>query len=760
MISSILMKGVASYDNEGVTLENMDKVNLIFGSNGTGKTTISSFMKAYSSSVESGTAIPERLSQCAVRWADEKREKILVYNRQFKKENIGKTSIPGVFVMGKDAVDTTHEIEMLEDLLDEKQGEYDTLKKIAANHDSSVLPNGTIYAEYMEKTDAKILQEATSLYDDSFKGLKRDACRRLEKILQVYNELKPSEVLSKEQLDEHISIANQGATDPTPELRLPSMDALATIEKESIWSKAVVGSGDVDFAEFINNLNLSDWVKKGMEKLPHTGDVCPFCQQPIMLDSLIGKLNSYFDASYEKDMQTMKDLAAKYEKNRDIIIEAIRLLAESEHIDQREINRLIESLAFHLRENIEKIDQKIASPSNRITLEDCGQIIEKISHEIAKANDKIRSWNALIVQKRRIKSELPQRVLEYLANKYESNLNAYNKEREKALKKAKEAKSALMKTETEINALKEKISTLRTKSSDCTAVVERINKTLEKHNYKSFKLVSHDESSYRIVRKNGEDASDTLSEGEETLITFLYYLNLLEGSTIRGKDSGDIIAVIDDPISSLDNYILTFIAREIKTLMFRAGDKSPKVKQLIIMTHNIDFHKSLAKAPVNYYWKGDQQKAFYILEKTLGTEHTSVKRTSTSDDIESEYNKMWEILRKAYQKITDAHTEEENKDYKYTIQNTMRRIYETFFSNICGLRDAHIAKLFTGERYSFDDCMNLIEWLNAGSHSVSMNTYIDLPSDEIILEYLEIFKEMFRVTGNVGQFERLMREES
>ena len=80
MISSILMKDVASYRGEGVTFEGMDKVNLIFGSNGTGKTTISSFMKEYSGYLETGAAEDGRYAQCGVRWADDSRQTILVYN--------------------------------------------------------------------------------------------------------------------------------------------------------------------------------------------------------------------------------------------------------------------------------------------------------------------------------------------------------------------------------------------------------------------------------------------------------------------------------------------------------------------------------------------------------------------------------------------------------------------------------------------------------------------------------------------------------
>lgn len=44
MISKIMIRNVATYDNVGVAVENLGKVNFIYGANGCGKTTISNFL--------------------------------------------------------------------------------------------------------------------------------------------------------------------------------------------------------------------------------------------------------------------------------------------------------------------------------------------------------------------------------------------------------------------------------------------------------------------------------------------------------------------------------------------------------------------------------------------------------------------------------------------------------------------------------------------------------------------------------------------
>ena len=54
---------------------------------------------------------------------------------------------------------------------------------------------------------------------------------------------------------------------------------------------------------------------------------------------------------------------------------------------------------------------------------------------------------------------------------------------------------------------------------------------------------------YCIKRENGSLAADTLSEGEETFLTFLYFMQWTKGSTDPEHISDKKIVVLDDPIS-------------------------------------------------------------------------------------------------------------------------------------------------------------------------------------------------------------------
>ena len=86
MIKKITICDVASYDHEGVTFDNLAKVNLIFGGNGTGKTTMSRLLNDVG-----------RYPQCKLQWCGCMYD-VVVYNQDFKRNNLVE-KIPGVFTM-------------------------------------------------------------------------------------------------------------------------------------------------------------------------------------------------------------------------------------------------------------------------------------------------------------------------------------------------------------------------------------------------------------------------------------------------------------------------------------------------------------------------------------------------------------------------------------------------------------------------------------------------------------------------------------
>ena len=82
MIKKIVIRGVASYDHDGVIFADLQKVNFIYGGNGTGKTTLTRVLDN-----------PSAYPQCSVEWEGET-VRVLVFNYDFRKLNF-QESIPG-----------------------------------------------------------------------------------------------------------------------------------------------------------------------------------------------------------------------------------------------------------------------------------------------------------------------------------------------------------------------------------------------------------------------------------------------------------------------------------------------------------------------------------------------------------------------------------------------------------------------------------------------------------------------------------------
>jgi len=102
MIKKITIRDVASYDYEGCSFDDLAKVNIIYGGNGTGKTTIGRVLGSDSQNYD--------YPHCEVKWDSEEYE-TYVYNKDFKENNL-RESIPGVFSIGTEWVNLDKQMEI------------------------------------------------------------------------------------------------------------------------------------------------------------------------------------------------------------------------------------------------------------------------------------------------------------------------------------------------------------------------------------------------------------------------------------------------------------------------------------------------------------------------------------------------------------------------------------------------------------------------------------------------------------------------
>lgn len=126
MISKIEIKNCASFDSEGVKIKNLQKVNFIYGANGSGKTTISNVIADIS-----------EYPKCNIDWKDNTEIQTFVYNRNFVDENFLRSkNLKGVFTLGKAEKNTKDEIDV-------KKAEIDKLKTDITGNTDKIKQNKT-----------------------------------------------------------------------------------------------------------------------------------------------------------------------------------------------------------------------------------------------------------------------------------------------------------------------------------------------------------------------------------------------------------------------------------------------------------------------------------------------------------------------------------------------------------------------------------------------------------------------------------------
>lgn len=733
MLHSININNVACYNSTGVQVEELKKINFIYGANGSGKTTISNYLY--------DTDNPE-FNNCSINWSNNQPLEVLVYNKKFRDNNFSSGNIAGVFTLGQATVEDLELIEnkkeQISDLSTQKNQKNETLTQ----------QNTTL-----EDLTTRFTQECWNIYlkyKDDFKqaltGSLGSKQTFRDKLLNE-KENNSSELLSFEDLKNKANTL-LGET-PLRINRIPLINSeqINRIESHEIWKKIIVGGADVDIARLIGELGNSDWISEGLQYIQNDKDTCPFCQQSTINEDFRRQISEFFNNSFSEDKNTIKTQLDSYNSLSENILNTLDQIETSERVNSSTMLD-IEAFSTHLRalhsqfsENKALIQEKFERASHVIELRDTRTELESLQKEIEKANLQITQHNSLVDNFDNESNNLRNSIWRFFVE--ESNDTILSYERQKSgLARGIQALS------TQIETLSEEITTLETKiielNQNVTSVqppIDEINNTLISYGFTNFEIVpSPDiENHYVIKRENGVLAHETLSEGEVTFITFLYFVQLTKGGLDQDSVTNNRVLIIDDPISSLDSNVLYIVSTIIKDIIKSIKeDSNNSIKQLLLLTHNVYFHKEVA-----FRCNGDTNINFWILRKNQNV--TSIQNYEQKNPIESSYELLWREIK------------EWRNNSGVTLQNTMRRIIENYFKILGRYTDEGLVEEFdTHEDQQI--CRSLLSWINDGSHSIPDNLYVQTPDDNAE-KYLNVFKKIFTLTGNEGHYQMMMRNE-
>lgn len=730
MITSINVKQVATFNGDGIELTDCQKVNFIYGANGSGKTTVSSFLDSQEE--------PKYL-ECSVQWDNKGPLPILVYNKNFRDRNFGKADIAGVFTLGEATKEQISEIEKKKDKL-EKLKDQAGQKKLTIT--KQVETRARKESEFQELVWKEILKKNELIFKEAFTGCLKKKQAFKEKLLQAYSE-KRQAIPDRNELIKN-SMVLFGSTPIRLEL-VPVIDnsELFKIENDTIWSKKIIGKQDVNISKLIQSLNIGDWVNEG-RKVLKDDNICPFCQQKTITDKFRSELEDYFSGEYEEDTKHLANLQMNYnsliEKIGGFFEEVVSSQKSNPNtqLDIDSISKSLSTLINIFKTNQVLISQKLKEPSKIIQISSSNKLFNELLRFIREANEKIIKNNKLVENYTSERASLISSIWFLLVNENKVLIDNFMRDDTGLSKGIKELTEQLKNLNEDIRKLSTEIIDASKNVTSVQPSVDDINNILSSYDFHGFQIVpSSIKNYYQIQREDGTLANNTLSEGEITFITFLYFLQLIKGGTSIENITDNRVVVVDDPISSLDSNVLFVVSSLLKKIIESIKTGKGNIKQIFVFTHNVYFHKETSF--INGRIKEDKDTHYWILKKASNT--SSIKCYNVKNPISSSYELLWRELK------------ENSNASNITIQNIMRRIIENYFKILGGYGDDDIIEKFPEQDRVI--CRSLLCWINDGSHCIPDDLYVD-SYDDTSEKFFKVFKNIFEHTHHIQHYEMMM----
>lgn len=730
MIDAISIEGIATYRGDCAEVRDLAEFNFFYGANGSGKTTISRVIADAASH-----------PTCSLTWKNGRAMETLVYNRDFITTVFTEADdLPGIFSLGEDSAKLLSDIEEAKDKVKRLTKERDQLKVTLDGEDGKTGKRGELVVAKESLRDACWLKRA-NLGDacrEAFRGFLNDKAKFVDEVLRR-QALKSTKRQTKEYLTQ------RGETifgdQPLRVAPLAGLDCakLSSIGEPALLKKPIVGKKDVDIDALIEKLGNSDWVKQGQAFLDASEDLCPFCQQQAP-SSLRQSLNDYFDETYINGLAEIEALQSAYRNVTDELLAALDALlaAPAAQLDATTLKDKRDTLAARIMTNRARLANKMKEPSSIVEFESTQTLAAEITGLVEAASVAIASHNTLVSNYPAERKKLVDECWTYLIDdELATELRTYGTKKEAVNKAIDGIETKLRALRTELTQATESLLELQRKTTSIEPTIASINGVLRSFGFEGFQLAAADAPHcYKLVRADGSAAKNSLSEGERSFITFLYFYNLLQGSHDQSGATDDRIVVFDDPVSSLDSDVLFIVSTLIKRLQQEVLSEKGPLKQLFVLTHNVYFHKEVT---FDSQRKGvdPNSKTFWMVRKCKG--QSGVIRHATNP-VKTGYDLLWAELR------------EESRS-TVAIQNAMRRILEHYFKVLGGRNPLDICEEFDGADQLV--CRSLLSWINDGSHHASDDLYQAL-DQETIENYERVFKLIFERTNHMGHYEMMM----
>lgn len=670
----------------------MDPVSIIYGRNGSGKTTI-----AYSIG-ELTKPIAERNSDFIVSSdtpiSEDKKDCVFIFNEDFVREQVRveKDGINTIVMLGEQ-VDLDEKITQLKDDLFKLQDEYKKLEEEKDRYENASLSISPSYY-FNHIRDGLRSDSGWADIDRDLKGnvqksrINDDVVNRLmsiEEPTEDFETLRERVItdLNLYQESENAQPIIWTKIEPTlpdslaavSELLARPLDAPVLTDREQRLIQLLSTQSRYS-TEDAQRLLETDW------------GICPVCYRDLtntdkngLVQTLTHILNKEA-TEYKRLLQEALDTFIKIETELPVFGGNLNdKELKGALVARTNINDILQIVRDKINQRNKNIYQGIEKPfsddetkkySDALTA--WINALQTIQNCVTKFNDSVKKRNSLFNNVRKNNDLLARKQLSALFFGYKQAIANSDKNRKALIEKDKECK-----------ALQEQIKELQSQKERTDIALSYINQELQYVFYSNRKVKLEPGDGCYKLKINGKSVKPKkISVGERNVLGLCYFFaKLFGGKTTSNKYASEYLIVIDDPISSFDYGNRVGV---MSLLRFQFGNilKGNPNSRILVLSHDLQSIFDLMKIRNE------------VTDKKDPTFVELVNRSLKVHKLKNEYKKLLECV---FEYASSATTFGSDDIRDISIGNTMRRLLEAF-SSFC--YDMNFEKMLRKEDILFE----------------------------------------------------------
>ena len=651
-----------------------DRISVIYGKNGSGKSTISmGFNNLTSDMPVSDISIKLLGDSGSVLNTEEYKNNIFVFNEQYIDTNvkIDDDGLSTIILLGGQ-VDIQADIDKHTELETKRKSEWERAQEKLAEYQTKSNPLSPEY--HLDKIRAMLKRPGGWAETESkIKSLKQNASVRDDIMVEICK-LNPTETV------ENLKKKFQEKKDLLDKISDSSLSFVPLICDCISLEDGFEGKICALLSQVIEKPVLTEREKQILQAIQNGQQMlveeskntfadestthCPYCYQPLQAQykqELLDNINRVLNKDVENHKAELSAISfppmdedySKYDSLNSELVKKINLQKE---------NCLDLIKAYK-----EKIEQKIGNTYTPIVFAPNGLTtsISAFNSLLEKLKQEIDEFTNAITRRKKIVLELVAINKEIAHFDVQEIYRSYLKQDKDKKAKEEEVKKAFQEFQKETQILRE----LQLKKSNIGLAISNINNALEYVFFSPNRLSIELRNEKYYLKSNGKDVlPKNVSLGERNVVALCYFFTqIMSNQEVSKLYQSEALVVVDDPVSSFDFEnrvgILSYIRYQVDCLI-----KGNKQSKILILTHDLttafDLRKAMDEVANSTKGIAQIQKTSSILQELKTNQLVPFKEGR------NEYEQLIQtIYRYANGDMTDC---------SVTIGNVMRRALEAF----------------------------------------------------------------------------------